>query len=53
MSSLGLLKIMMVKHFVTPDDKRVYVDIFLENNSNAPLGSKVLVKNRQLGKTIW
>lgn len=32
------------KTFVTPDDKRVYVDIFLENNSNAPLGSKVLVK---------
>ena len=32
------------KTFVIPDDKRLYVDIFLDNKSNASEGQKVLVK---------
>lgn len=32
------------KTFVIPDDKRLYVDIFLPNDTRAPKGSKVLVE---------
>ncbi|KND48209.1 MAG: ribonuclease R [Parcubacteria bacterium C7867-006] len=32
------------KTYIVPDDKRMYVDIFLDNNENIPNDTKVLVK---------
>ena len=41
---VGLVEKQDEKTYVIPDDKRIYVDIFLENNSLANAGEKVLVK---------
>ncbi|MBA3732905.1 ribonuclease R [Patescibacteria group bacterium] len=41
---VGLIEKKEGATFVTPDDKRLYVDIFLPEGSNAPEGEKVLVK---------
>ena len=41
---VGNVEINNGKTFVVPDDKRMYVDIFLENTDNIPADTKVLVK---------
>jgi ribonuclease R len=47
---VGLVENHDGKNFVVPDDKRVYVDIFLGEGKDVPLGSKVLVKIRDWDK---
>ncbi len=41
---VGVVETTDGKTYVIPDDKRMYVDIFLAETENVPIGSKVLVK---------
>ena len=41
---VGTIETSEEKTYVVPDDKRMYVDIFLSNKENIPSGTKVLVK---------
>jgi len=41
---VGEIQVQDGKTYVKPDDKRMYVDIFLANNTDATEGQKVLVK---------